>query len=324
MHRNVDLRLGALRRFAVAITVFNLLGHTVLGFEQAWAHPLLALAVGYSTELLLELIDAWAHGRKLRFERRLGSLMEFLLPAHISALAVSMLLYPNQRLAPVAFATVAAIGSKYFFRVSFQGRSRHFFNPSNFGISLTLLTFHWVAIAPPYMFTENLRTVGDWLLPALIVCTGSFLNIRFTKRWPLIASWLIAFAIQAVVRSTFGNTPMLSALAPMTGLAFLLFTFYMVSDPSTTPTSKWGQVLFGAGVAATYGLLLTNHVVFTLFFALSIVCVVRGVSLYIAERLPRRAAIAAEPLPAPAALAPAVVLASKGLESVRTSAASGG
>src|SRR6185436_600497 len=144
MRQNVDLRLGALRRFALAITVFNILGHTVLGFEQAWAVPFLALAVGYSTELLLELIDARAHGRKLRFERRLGSFVDFMLPAHISALAVSMLLYPNQRLGPVAFATVAAIGSKYFFRVTSQGRSRHFFNPSNFGISLTLLTFHWV------------------------------------------------------------------------------------------------------------------------------------------------------------------------------------
>ncbi|HEY2290265.1 MAG TPA: RnfABCDGE type electron transport complex subunit D [Thermoanaerobaculia bacterium] len=296
MQQKVDLRLGALRRFALAITIFNILGHTVLGFEQAWAHPFVALATGYSTELLLEWIDARAHGRRLRFERRLGSLVDFLLPTHISSLAVAMLLYPNQRFTPIVFATVAAIGSKYFFRVDFEGRSRHFFNPSNFGISLTLVTFHWVAIAQPYMFTENVQSVGDWLLPAILVCTGSFLNIRLTKRWPLIAAWLVTFALQAVLRSTLGHTPLLSALAPMTGLAFLLFTFYMVSDPSTTPTSKWGQALFGAGVAATYGLLLTSHVVFTLFFALSIVCVMRGACLYVAERLPRRASVMAPAL----------------------------
>jgi hypothetical protein len=319
MQQKVDLRLGALRRFALAITIFNILGHTVLGFEQAWAHPIVALAAGYSTELLLEWIDARVNGRRLRFERRLGSLVDFLLPAHISSLAVAMLLYPSQRFAPIAFATVAAIGSKYFFRVSFEGRSRHFFNPSNFGITLTLLTFHSVAIAPPYMFTENLRSTGDWLLPVVLVCTGSFLNIRLTKRWPLITAWLITFALQALLRSTFGHTPTLSALAPMTGLAFLLFTFYMVSDPSTTPMSKWGQAVFGAGVAATYGLLLTSHVVYTLFFALSIICVLRGVSLYVAERLPRRASIRlAEPVPALAPLsrevqAPAGVHVSEGL-----------
>ena len=301
MEKKMDLRLAALRRFAFAITVFNILGHTVLGFEQAWAHPFVAIAFGYSTELLLELLDAWAHRRKLRFKWRLGSLVDFLLPAHISSLAVSMLLYPNQRFLPIAFATVVAIGSKYFFRVHYEGRDRHFFNPSNLGITMTLVCFHWVAIAPPYMFTENLRTWGDVVLPAILVCAGSFLNIKLTKRWPLIAAWLVTFALQAVVRSTLGDTPLLSALAPMSGLAFLLFTFYMVSDPSTTPVSKWGQVLFGAGVAATYGLLLSLHVVYTLFFALSIVCIVRGVCLFVAERLPRRV-IAAEPLPAATSL----------------------
>jgi hypothetical protein len=32
-------RLGGLWRFAVAITVLNIFGHTLLGFEQAWLHP---------------------------------------------------------------------------------------------------------------------------------------------------------------------------------------------------------------------------------------------------------------------------------------------
>ena len=32
-----DLRIAALRRFAVAITLLNLAGYTFLGFEQAWA-----------------------------------------------------------------------------------------------------------------------------------------------------------------------------------------------------------------------------------------------------------------------------------------------
>lgn len=316
-----DLRLGALRRFALAITIFNLLGHTVLGFEQAWIHPLIALATGYAMELLLEGVDARALGRKLRFEWTPGSLVDFLLPAHISSLAISMLLYPNERLLPIVFGTAAAIGSKYLFRVTYQGRARHFFNPSNFGISVTLLTFHWVGIAPPYMFTENLRYAGDWILPALLVCTGSFLNVRFTKRWPLIASWLATFALQGALRSTTGSTTLVAALAPMTGMAFLLFTFYMVSDPSTTPSSPRGQVLFGAGVAATYGLLLASHVVFTLFLALSIVCIARGAGLFVLERLAQRKSALAS-LPGPAA-SPALGLTPE-MEGVGTSTAQGG
>jgi hypothetical protein len=318
-----DLRLGALRRFALAITTFNILGHTVLGFEQAWIHPLVALATGYAMELLLEHIDARAQGRRLRFEWRPGSLVDFLLPAHISSLAVAMLLYPNARILPIVFGTAAAIGSKYLFRVTYQGRARHFFNPSNFGISVTLLTFHWVGIAPPYMFTENLRDAGDWILPAILVCTGSFLNARFTKRWPLIAAWLATFALQGALRSLTGTTTLVAALAPMTGLAFLLFTFYMVSDPSTTPSSPRGQVLFGAGVAVTYGLLISSHVVFTLFLALSIVCIVRGAGLFALERIAqRKAARASLPAPVPSP-APALLLAPE-MEGVGTSTAQGG
>ncbi len=39
MAEQKDMRLGALRRFAIAITVLNVLGHTVLGFEQSLAQP---------------------------------------------------------------------------------------------------------------------------------------------------------------------------------------------------------------------------------------------------------------------------------------------
>src|SRR6185436_6799428 len=120
---------------------------------------------------------------------------------HITSVAISMLLYPNARLMPLVFAAAAAIGSKYVFRVEVGGRTRHFFNPSNFGITVTLLSFHWVGIAQPYMFTENIHPTGDWVLPLFLVCLGSFLNTKFTKRIPLILAWLGTFALQAIVRT---------------------------------------------------------------------------------------------------------------------------
>jgi enediyne biosynthesis protein E5 len=299
-----DLRLAALARFALAITIFNLAGHFLLGFEQAWAHPLVALATGYVTEILLELLEARTEHRRPRFTGGVLKLVQFLLPAHISALAISMLLYPNARLMPIVFATAVAISSKYLFRLKVGGRYRHFLNPSNFGITVTLVLFHWVGIAPPYMFTENLSGVGDWILPLFLVCTGSFLNARFTKRLPLIGAWLGTFALQALVRGAITDAPPYAGLLPMTGLAFLLFTFYMVSDPSTTPSNPRSQMLFGAAVAATYGLLLANHVVFTLFFSLSIVCVGRGLALAVGEWLAqRRAATVSMPTTAGASAA---------------------
>lgn len=273
-------RIGGLRRFAIAITILNILGHTLFGFEQSWAQPLVALATAYTTEILLELVSAWGDRRRLQFTGGARRLIDFLLPAHISGLAVAMLLYANDRLWPIVFATAAAIGSKVIFRAPVGKGVRHFYNPSNFGISLTLVLFSWVGIAPPYHFTENLDRLGDWLLPAVIIVTGSFLNTRFTHRLPLIIAWLSGFVVQAAVRSLLFGTPLVAALLPMTGMAFILYTFYMITDPATTPQGTLHQVAFGAGVAATYGLLLVMHIVFGLFFALTIVCTVRGLGLY--------------------------------------------
>lgn len=278
-------RLTGLRRFAIAISVLTILGHFYLGFEQSWAQPLIALLTAYSLEILLDWIDARLSNRAPRFSGNLRTKIDFLLSAHISALAVAMLLYANDRLWVIAFATAVAVGSKAIFRVSSHQGSRHFFNPSNFGITVTLLLFPWVGIVPPYHFTENLEGWADWLLPALIVGTGTFLNAKLTKRIPLIVAWLAGFVIQAGLRSSaensfFADTIFSAGLTPMTGVAFVLFTFYMITDPATTPVKPLGQIAFGASVAFTYGLLMISHTVFTLFFSLTIVCAMRGLGLF--------------------------------------------
>ena len=294
-------RLGGLRRFAIAITILNILGHAFFGFEQSLAQPVVALASAYSVELLLELIDARFNRRPLRF---LGGgvrrFVEFLLSAHITGLACAMLLYANERLGPVIFASVVAICSKCILRAPAERGTRHFFNPSNFGITVTLLAFSWVSIAPPYQFTENMTGVGDWILPAVIVCTGTFLNAMFTRRLPLIAAWLGGFVAQAALRSLLFDDSFGAALVPMTGVAFILYTFYMVTDPATTPAGRRDQIAFGLSVAAVYGLLMVTHVVFGLFFALTLVCAVRGLSMYARGWLRSRATDEAQAVAAPA------------------------
>lgn len=291
-------RLAGLRRFAVAITVLNLLGHAWLGFEASWAYPVTGILAAYAMEIGLELVDARAQRRPARF---LGteSLIDFLLSAHISGMAVSMLLYANQRIAPIAFAAAAAIASKSLFRLQINGKVRHVFNPSNFGIALTLLLFPSVGIAPPYQFTENLGRLGDWLLPAVIVCLGSFLNARFTHRLPLIAAWVSGFALQAVARHFLFGSQLSGAFMPMSGVAFLLFTFYMVTDPATTPSRPLAQVAFGLSVALAYGVLMRVHVVFGLFFGLALTSTARA-GWHTARALVHAAATAGRPAPAPA------------------------
>lgn len=294
MKKKIDFRLAALWRFATAITVLNLLGHFYLGFEQSWAQPIVGLVTAYVLEFVLEILSAWSEQRPQRFSGGWNNLLSFVLPAHITGLAVPMLLYTNDRLWPIALAVAIGIGSKYIFRVRIGQGTRHFFNPSNTGIASILLIFPWVGIAPPYHFTENVTGIWDWGLVVAIIIAGSYLNIGFTKKMPLILGWLGGFFAQAIIRSLIFGSSITAALLPMTGLAFILFTFYMVSDPGTTPFDRKGQIIFGISVAAVYGLLVVSHLVFGIFFSLFIVCTVRGVWLYVQSLMARPVQTSAE------------------------------
>lgn len=301
-----ERRLGGLRRFAIAITALNIFGHTVLGFEQPWIVPFLVLATAYGLELVIEAVDAWACQRRARFLGGVRPLVDFLLPAHISALAVGMLIYANERLWVVVFATAVAIASKALLRVPLGPVTadgvpvtRHVFNPSNFAITITLLLFPWVGGAPPYQFVENVSGGWDVFLPLLVFTTGSFVNTRFTGRIPLVAAWVGAFVAQALVRSVLNGTPWEAGLAPVTGLAFVLYTFYMITDPGTTPESPREQAVFGAGVAVVYGLMVQLHLVFGFYYALTIVSGLRGLWLasrgWLASRAPAESALSSAP-----------------------------
>jgi Na+-translocating ferredoxin:NAD+ oxidoreductase RnfD subunit len=281
-----DRRVAGLVRFALAITVLNLLGHFWLGFEQSWITPFVALAAAYSTELALETVAAREERRPARYLGEGGiALVKFLLSAHITALAVGMLLFAAEQLWVVAFAASLAVATKWLVRVRIGGVSRHVLNPSNFGITAALLLFPSVGIAPPYMFTEALTGAGDWLLPLVIICLGSLLNTKFTGRIPLILAWLGAFVAQALIRAVLNGTPLLAGLVPMTGFAFILFTFYMITDPATSPARRGGQIAFAIAVAAFYGIFMQFHVVFGLFYALTLVTIARGLWFVAQERV---------------------------------------
>jgi len=281
-----NTRIVGLSRFAVAITVLNIIGHLFLGFEPSWITPFVALATTYSVDLFGETIDAAAQGRRPAYAGSLHALVIFLLPAHITGLAVGMLLYASEQIWAVVFACALAIASKYIFRLPRREVGgnlpayKHFLNPSNLGIGVTLLLFPSVGIAPPYQFAENLFGLLYWLLPLIVISTGSFLNLKATVRYPLILAWLLAFAAQALVRAWIHGTPWNAGLEPMTGFAFILFTFYMITDPGTTPSDARQQIIFGAAVALAYGLLMELHVVFGLFFALMIVSIARALIVF--------------------------------------------
>ncbi|WP_219632074.1 enediyne biosynthesis protein UnbU [Haloechinothrix aidingensis] len=275
----VDTRVKALRRFALSITAFTVVGHLVLGFEQSPITPIVALLVSYATALLFEWLDSWAREATPEYAGGRGALMVFLLPPHITALACAMLLYGNSSMWPYIFAVVVANTTKYAVRVRLRGKLRHVLNPSNAGIAITLVLFPWVGIAPPYHFTNDVTGAIDWLVPLGILMLGTMLNAKLTGKLPLILAWAGGFVAQAVLRWLILDHSLAAALLPVTGVAFILYTNYMITDPGTTPVKTRNQVVFGLVTAAIYGILVVYGVVFGLFFALVITCALRGVVL---------------------------------------------
>jgi hypothetical protein len=299
-----DPRYLALRNFALSMSVFNVFGYTVLGFEQPWLWPILSVLIAYADDMGFEMIRSWAYQREPRFRGNgLRGVYEFLLPAHITALAVTMLTYANNQYWPVAFGVLVGVGAKHVLQAPVYGKMRHFMNPSNLGITAVLLCFpSWASIAPPYEFTENANSYFRFMIPIIILTAGTVLNTMLTKKVPLILGWMGAFAIQAFVRHWIWDVSLWSALSLMTSVAFILFTNYMVTDPGTTPVRGRNQFMFGSSVAFVYGILMVFQVVYTLFFAVCIVCLARGLGWWAvhwlkAARERRAAGTMAEPVP---------------------------
>jgi hypothetical protein len=110
-----------------------------------------------------------------------------------------------------------------------------------------------------------------------------------------------------VLRAVLFDDALVSALLTMVGVAFVIFTNYMITDPGTTPWSTRGQVAFGMTTAMVYGALVVAHVTFGLFFALTLVCAGNLVFMWGRERwrslrtVPAQVPAARVPAPAPVA-----------------------
>ena len=70
------------------------------------------------------------------------------------------------------------------------------------------------------------------MIPMVILVSGTVLNAMLTKRIALIVGFMGGFAIQAFVRHWLFGVQLNTALTVMTGVAFVLFTNYMITDPA--------------------------------------------------------------------------------------------
>ena len=235
--------------FAGLLMVYAALGCSVLGFNRSPWQMALTVAGCAGLDMLL--------ARWLRKERL------FPLSAVITGLGLSLLLnYPHDHF--LMFLPVFwAIGSKYLFTCG----GRHAFNPGLFGVVAALMLGGGrFATSPPYQWGEH-----SWLAAAMIgaaAVAGFVLKIR---RGPLLVSFLVSFAVLTAVRAwvmRWHLPPATLIEGTLASPAFFLFTFYMITDPQTSPTKPWHQVMWGIAVAALDLVFHFRTSLATLFLAL--------------------------------------------------------
>ncbi|HET6896912.1 MAG TPA: RnfABCDGE type electron transport complex subunit D [Vicinamibacteria bacterium] len=155
--------------------------------------------------------------------------------ALISGLSLCLLLRTSWTALAVAGA-VLAVASKFVIRV----RGKHVFNPTNVAIVALLLTGQaWVS-------------PGQWGSAAffgfLLACLGGIVVNR-ASRSDVTLTFLAAYAGLVFARSAWLGEPMTIPIHRLQNGALLIFAFFMISDPRTTPDRRAGRVIFALLVA---------------------------------------------------------------------------
>jgi Na+-transporting NADH:ubiquinone oxidoreductase subunit NqrB len=161
--------------------------------------------------------------------------------ALISGLSLCLLLRTNSLLLAVVAATVT-IASKFVLR----WRGKHLFNPTNFGIIFMIICTQGAVWVSP----------GQWgsfaFFAFLILCLGG-LVVNRAARADVTIAFLASWVAVLFGRSLWLGEPMAIPLHRLQNGALLIFAFFMISDPKTTPDSRTGRILFAMLVALGAG-----------------------------------------------------------------------
>jgi len=185
--------------------------------------------------------------------------------AVVTTLSLTLLLRADAA-AWMALAGAVAIGSKFLLRAG----GKHLFNPANF--ALVALTF---------VSDEVWTTPGRWgtsvLFAAVFAGLGALVTTR-AARLDAPLSFLGSYAALLFGRALWLGDPISVPMHAVQSGALIIFAFFMISDPKTTPDDRLARIGFCAGVAALgfwfqYGLFESDGI----FYALFLACLARPV-----------------------------------------------
>ncbi|HXH38058.1 MAG TPA: RnfABCDGE type electron transport complex subunit D [Thermoanaerobaculia bacterium] len=224
-----------------ALTLLLLYGVFALHFDVTLFRAVLLVGTAIGTQALCARLE------DVSFDPR---------SAAISGLSLALLLR-SEYLALLLAGAVIAVASKFVVRV----RGKHVFNPTNVAIVALMLMSNRVWVSP-----------GQWgnvaFFGFLITCLGG-LVVNRAARSDITYAFIAAWSLLLIGRSLWVGEPMTIPIHRLENGALLLFTFFMISDPKTTPDSRAGRILFAALVAfggwyINFRLFRTNGILWSL------------------------------------------------------------
>lgn len=234
-------------RIPVMLTLFMyvILGISVLGFNRSPGQ----IAVITGSACFLDILFA-------RLIRR-----EWLFPLSglITGLGLSILVNTAHGLWLPLIPVFCAIASKYLITI----QRKHVYNPTLFGLLVGIfLSENMISPSPAYQW-------GGYSAISIFIITAAISLFVFKiKRNALIITFLIAYSINLLIRAWLTRwhvPPETILLGTLTSPAFYLFTFFMITDPATSPQSTRGQIFMGCFIAALDLYLHTFEMLSTLF-----------------------------------------------------------
>ncbi|HEX9576376.1 MAG TPA: RnfABCDGE type electron transport complex subunit D [Myxococcales bacterium] len=182
------------------------------------------------------LIFAACLGTQLACEKLLKLKPAGLLSPLITSFGLTLLLRAGAWWVPVV-AGVLAIGSKFVLRI----RGRHFFNPANFGLCCVMLLTPRAWCSPTQWGEGAILLL--WILA--LGCAVAHRAFRSDVSLAFLGSWILLRAARVLYLGQ--RAPVL--IHQLAQGSLLLFTFFMISDPKTTPRDRASRIGFAAIVA---------------------------------------------------------------------------
>jgi Na+-transporting NADH:ubiquinone oxidoreductase subunit NqrB len=136
-----------------------------------------------------------------------------------------------------ALAAAIAIGSKFVFRID----GKHIWNPAGFAIVVLLFAAPGVWISP-----------GQWGSAVWFAALLSFFAILVlgaARRSDVAIFFLGSHAALLLARAWWLGDPLAIPIHQLQSGSLLIFAFFMISDPRTTPDSRLGRFIFALSVA---------------------------------------------------------------------------